>query len=160
MTYSQAFFLQARSAIEACQLLERESADLCQRLHFLQMATECTAKAIQARHLSKRPAFSHTAFTNAVLLIRLELVALRRSGDANAADSRFIRRVNSIIGFAQQVESLHPSVRARACNVEYPWEVHGIVLSPVKYRFSREFPRSKRLTLLTVLDSLLRRHGH
>lgn len=74
-----------------------------------------------------------------------------------------LRSFNRVKEFAIKIERLNPQVANRlgtGINVEYPWIVAATVESPVKYPFSRSYPRSKRLSLMDMLDNLLIFEGY
>ncbi len=123
------------------------------------MSLECVAKAYEARHLGLRPRFQHSAFSAYVAHIP---IAISMNAGPRPIGS-LLRSFNRVKDFAIKIERLNPQVANRlgtGINVEYPWIVAATVESPVKYPFSRSYPRSKRLSLMDMLDNLLIFEGY
>jgi len=159
VTLERAFFVQARSDLEAAIRLEASRCDNCQILHALQMAVEKTAKGYAQRFGTFRTV--HNAFSTGFPRIRTALLAdasvRRRMGLVSRQDlGRVLRSVERT---ATAVESLNPSVAGRAnANCEYPWtDAAGVTRSPARHRFGKPAGRVARLKLERFLDHVLAR---
>ncbi|MCA9598197.1 MAG: hypothetical protein KC776_33020 [Myxococcales bacterium] len=159
MTPERAFFVQARSDLEAAIRLEATRCDNCQILHALQMAVEKTAKGYAQRFGTFKTV--HNAFSTGFPRIRVALLAdssvRRRMGLTQRTElSRVLR---SVARTATAVEALNPTVAGKTNpNCEYPWtDPGGTTHAPARHRFGKAVGRVARLKLERFLDHVLAR---
>jgi hypothetical protein len=145
-----AYLRQSRSDYEIFKtLLSVPNTPLCQRLHYLQMATEKLSKALMTEG-AVRPARSHDAF------VRFLQAASRRPEIRRALGydrrTQFAAVINGILPQAQLVEDLSPEGPDHP-NPEYPWESGGSIISPLDYRFpGLHFENTRMIKLMKFLE--------
>lgn len=141
--WARAYARQAGSDWELYTLLEEQQANLCHRVHYLQMASEKIAKAYRFRDTDTpveqllRHHVGFTKFFNQFL--RSDRVLQMYQGK-NAQHRELIKRCNAL---AREVEALAPAAdrHNRPANPEYPWQ-HGL---EVFIPHDHDFPNLKLL---------------
>jgi hypothetical protein len=134
MTWSEAFREQARSDMEAYELLCGTNLPICHQLHYLQMWLEKLCKAHlwlpEAENTELR--YSHQVV--ATVLPRLIAAKWKSIGFDRRPDIAILRAL------CREVDLLHPQVDAngrRPDNVEYPWSTRGgAIRAPAKTKVS------------------------
>lgn len=133
--WAKAYAKQALSDLEAREILVRERAEKCHRLHFLQMAAEKACKA----YLTMANGHENVRKTHAYVERNLPIIA--RQFYAMINDNNTISRweVSEIKRIAHEIEVLAPACDdgdVREDNTEYPWQDgKGEVQTPCKYNF-------------------------
>jgi hypothetical protein len=134
-TWRTAYWKQARSDLAVFDAIDRYP--LCQRLHYLQMATEKLAKAYLSPTDGGKPRRTHKAFVRFLQICRTD----RRIRKAcNMARDQFRAHVNSLLDTAGRIEDLAPVGEVERPNPEYPWQENGRsgpIIAPVDYPFLR-----------------------
>jgi len=157
MTWRSAFFAQARADWRLfCELKQRTDVPMCQKLHYLQMATEKLAKAFSSSQTGQRPPRSHVALTRFLKVSKGRPEIRHRLGYQENYRS-FCAYIDSLLGIAQQIEQLAPVGDQEGPNAEYPWldPDSGDVVSPAEYAFP-EFSRQELLEFQHFTNTLFR----
>lgn len=147
MALSQAFRRQALSDWRTYQILVRQAADLCQQLHYLQMACEklCKAHQLAAGSKPQDVQSGHRSASKVLPAIIKQILSRQALGKISASEEQGINKRAK--KFAREVELLAPAVDdggRRPDNCEYPWKYDsGDVFSPLDYNF----PGMRVLTL-------------
>lgn len=165
MSPDSAWFLQARSDLQAALLLETHGGDTCQIIMHLQMCSEKLVKAYMKRSGNFRP--THQVTANYFRHLRDVVVA-----DPNFRSALMGRPASRHEVFAvlrglkrtmEKFESLNPSVaRLNRPNCEYPWELPGTTadeVPPVRHRFGAAVGRAARAKMYRLLDRILTSEG-
>ena len=114
-------------------LLATPNMPLCQKLHYLQMATEKLAKGLMTAPGAGEYGHTHDALVRfmQVARTRAEVRQVCRYSNARA----FSLYVESLLPVAQQIENLSPEGIPHP-NPEYPWvDGAGQLVSPLDYSF-------------------------
>ena len=123
----QALLVQAKSDLDVFRLLagqDRAAVPACHPLHYLQMATEKLAKAVQRRmHPQPPDKLSHVAFSQMPFQLRRRDVARALGWEQFSQFRGFLRSIRQL---CQAIEGLSPAVAGStrlidSPNVEYPW---------------------------------------
>lgn len=159
MSWSVAFFRQARSDNAVRRRLNHPDVEYSHRLQYLQMTTEKLAKGFASTSTAEQPPPpSHKAFVRLLQTLKVRPEIRRRLGYADAA--RFRAFIDSLLPLAEQIEDLAPSSAGQSRpNPEYPWAdpVTGIIHVPAEFRFAMFDPRNTRMIKLEQLvESLIR----
>ncbi len=134
MDWHTAFLLQAKSDYQILHmLLDVEGTPECHRLHYLQMSTEKLAKGLLTKPNGPRPAKTHKAFLTFLRISKGRADVQRVCGFKD--QKRFVTYINGLLSIAKTVEDLSPEGDDHP-NPEYPWEVGGVVHSPLEYPFT------------------------
>ena len=145
-----AYFRQARSDYETLQLLEEASAPFCQRLHYLQMATEKLAKGFATAPGGLQQPKVHRGYVQFLQQIkrRAELQIL-----CQCSPKQVTPYIDGLLPYARLIEDLAPANANDGPNPEYPWQGPGGVVAPADYAFSNlEFNARGMLNMLKFLD--------
>lgn len=145
-----AYFRQARSDYETLQLLEQSDASFCQRLHYLQMATEKLAKGFASAPGGSPPPKIHRGYVQFMQQIkrRSELQILCRCSPQQVGPY-----IDGLLPFARLIEDLAPANAHDGPNAEYPWATPDGVAAPADYAFSDlEFNVRGMLNMLKFLS--------
>lgn len=156
MTWRSAYFTQARNDYGVFREFKgRADVAMCQKLHYLQMATEKLAKAFLSPPAGQPPPRVHSA------LVRFLQMSKRRpeircqlgyEGNNNASCSY----IDSLLDVAGQIERLAPVGGEERLNPESPWAVDtGAVMCPVCYGFP-EFRRQEITDFQHLTDARFR----
>src|SRR5579862_172631 len=136
--YQELWWQQAKSDHDAFALLRREGGAECHLLHYLQMATEKTAKAYFWRSGSPPPR-SHAGF---VQFLRF-LGQVQKSKHQRIANlfsfkkfTDFQRWIHAVLPIAYQLEHLTPDLANDGPNPEYPWPHKKPIAAPVNHKFA------------------------
>lgn len=145
---------QARSDLEVFEVLKGQP--LCQRLHYLQMASEKLAKAfLPSLKSSARPARVHSVFVK--FLRTSKSFRQIRSASGIRDDRQFRAYIAGLLSTAHELENLAPVGDVDKPNPEYPWESSGQVISPLDYPFgSLQLADPKMVRLLKFIDMCLK----
>jgi hypothetical protein len=106
---------------------------LCQRLHYLQMATEKLGKAYLADG-NQRPPQVHQAFVRFLRVCR-DMADLHSACRMSAR--QFRAYIASLLDTARKIEALAPVGGVDKPNPEYPWQENGRIIAPVDYPFAQ-----------------------
>src|SRR5579872_455661 len=136
--YQQLWWQQARSDHDAFVVLRRAGSAECHLLHYLQMATEKTAKAYFWRSGSPPPT-SHAGF---VQFLRF-LGQVRQRDRQRVANLFSFKKfadfqgwIRAVLPIAYQLERLTPDLAHDGPNPEYPWTHARPRVAPVNYKFT------------------------
>jgi hypothetical protein len=163
MNWSQAFARQAKSDLDAREVLAREkSLPSCHALHYLQMACEklCKTAMIASGTDAAEVQRSHAHIAKQLPII-VKLYMSREAG-------RLPRQnwvVQAIRPLARKIELLNPAVQDGGQsleNCEYPWQIRdGSVIAPAdhKFEFSALFERAGVALLKIVRQVSLQLQG-
>ena len=144
------YFRQARSDYETLQLLEEASAPFCQRLHYLQMATEKLAKGFATEPGGPSQPKVHRGYVQFLQQIkrRSELQFL-----CQCSARQITPYIDGLLPYARLVEDLAPANANNGPNPEYPWQDQSGVMAPADYAFSNlEFNVRGMLNMLKFLE--------
>ena len=145
-----AYFRQAQSDYETLQLLEEVSAPFCQRLHYLQMATEKLAKGFATPPHGPQQPKVHRGYVQFLQQIkrRPELQVL-----CQCTPRQITPYIDSLLPYARLIEDLAPSNANNGPNPEYPWQGRDEVIAPADYAFANlEFNVRGMLNMLKFLE--------
>lgn len=130
--WARAYAAQALSDLEAREVLLAGGADLCHRLHYLQMAAEKVCKA----HLVLQNGEESVRKIHGYIASVLPIVARNALGFQRQASAW---QLDAIRRFAREIEVLAPACHeegTRPDNSEYPWQdAQGRVRVPCEYDF-------------------------
>ena len=127
---------------------------MCQKLHYLQMATEKLAKAFLSSP-SDKPPNVHKAIVRFLQTCKSRPEIRRQLGFDNQHEA-FRLYIDSILDLAGRIEDLAPVGGQERLNPEYPWlDGAGSVIAPASYGFS-EFGQQELLKFQNLTDSLFR----
>ncbi|MDQ2730314.1 MAG: hypothetical protein M3Y56_01530 [Armatimonadota bacterium] len=139
LDWHTAYLNQARADYERyLELSKRDEVPVCYQLQYLQMATEKLAKSFLSSAAGTRPPRVHDAFVEFVTVAKRRDDLRRLSGYTKS--SQFRAYVSSLLPKAREVEDLSPEGPDHP-NPEYPWDVGGIIISPLDYEFSSLDPK-------------------
>jgi len=138
----------------------------CSALHFLQMAVEKLAKAVQLkREPSASVESSHQAVSGLVRTLKRPDVTrvLGRSGKA----ARYRGSLESVRWALSALERLHPQLAGNGPNLEYPWSqwadgTEEDWVAPAQVRLDPAglaSPTYRNTAVLSFIDMLLERFG-
>ena len=145
-----AYFRQARSDYETLHLLEEASASFCQRLHYLQMATEKLAKGFATAPGGPQRPKVHRGYVQFLQQIkrRTELQVLCRRSPGQVTPY-----IDGLLPYARLIEDLAPANANGGPNPEYPWQEPGGVVAPADHAFSNlELNVRGMVNMLKFLD--------
>ena len=135
MDWSGAFLEQAKSDYEVFRLLNASRQSLCHRLHYMQMASEKTAKSFLCKKGSQsKPQKSHKVLTQFLHASKGHPFIRERLGFGDNYLA-YCTYIESIMDIADKIENLAPSGTKEQPNPEYPWLVDGAVYAPCQYAF-------------------------
>lgn len=125
---------QAKSDYAILELLRAASnVPLCQRLHYLQMATEKMAKGFLTPPGAGPYPKTHDAFVRFVRAARSRQYIRDACGFTRS--EAFSAYLDSLLPLAREIENLSPEGEEHP-NPEYPWEVNGAIYSPLRHPFA------------------------
>lgn len=156
MSWRSAYFAQAQDDYAVfCDFKRRTDIRMCQKLHYLQMATEKLAKAFLSPPAGGCPPMIHTALVRFLQISKGRPEIRRRMG--YGSDHRaYCSYIDSLIGIAMQIEALAPTSGKQQPNPEYPWvNQDGAVMTPATYSFS-EFRRQDLAKFQNLTNDLFR----
>jgi len=156
MTWRDAFFREADSDYIIFTEFNRARKPACQRLHYLQMATEKLAKAFLCSRKDRPPKPTHAAFVRLLKVIKGR-PEIRSKLGYGGNYSAFVSYIDSILDLAERIESLAPEgTRLDRPNPEYPWTTAtGDVVCPLDYPFHEILGRPRTPTSLPTLKTLV-----
>jgi len=154
--WQKAFLNQARSDWNAYQRTSDPRWPSCDRLHYLQMATEKLSKALLVAGDTKPQNLmgSHAAF---VTFMRAASKNRKLHEVLGLKKTPLKLHFKKLLPLAHEVELLAPALARNNPNPEYPWEdPSGKILAPVDYSFSlmdrlQESPQGLQLLKYTEL---------
>lgn len=155
MTWRKAYFIQAQNDyLIFSEFKKRPDISMCQKLHYLQMATEKLAKAFLSSPTDKPPNV-HKALVRFLQMSKRRPEIRRQLGFENRHEA-FRPYIDSILDLAGRIESLAPVGGLERLNPEYPW-VNGSdsVIAPANYSFP-EFGHQELVKFQNLTDSLFR----
>ena len=147
-TWRTAYLKQASSDLAVFDTIIKHP--LCQRLHYLQMATEKLAKAYLSPPGGERPLPTHKAFVRFLQVCRADRRIRQACG---MAGDQFRAHVSSLLEIADRVQDLAPAGDMEKPNPEYPWQdgKNGPIIAPVDYAFMRHQLDQPRMVKLLGL---------
>ncbi len=149
--WSRAYARQVISDLQVREMLIEQGAELCHRLHFLQMASEKVCKA----HLSAGSDNQDVRHSHAYIAAVIPVLARQFYSRRNLRSPLSHWQVVQLRRLANEVELLAPACDAgesRPDNSEYPWlDAQGEIQTPCEYRFPNIDDRDKSITLLVKL---------
>lgn len=157
MTWRTAYFTQAQNDYDVFREFKgRTDIAMCQKLHYLQMATEKLAKAFLSSATGGRPPRVHTALVRFLKMSKGRPDIRRRLGYAGKNSPAYCSYIDSLLDVAGRIERLAPVGGQERPNPEYPWEDdNGEVVCPVDYCFP-EFGRQEIVAFQHFTDGLFR----
>ena len=143
MSWRSAYLRQAQSDwVMFNRLTASADTPLCQRLHYLQMATEKLAKGLLTVSGGGPYPKTHDAF------VRFMRVAKSRPDIREACKftqaSAFNAYIDSLLPLGESIQGLSPEGDDHP-NPEYPWELREIIYTPVDYAFPEFALQSRRM---------------
>ena len=156
MSWRIAYFIQAQNDYGVFRELKRRAdIAMCQKLHYLQMATEKLAKAFLSPPSGARPPRVHTALVR-FLRMSKGRPEIRRQLGFEKNYRAYCTYIDSFLDLARRIEGLAPVGGEERVNPEYPWaDIAGNVLCPASYAFP-EFGRQEITSFQHLTDSLFR----
>ncbi len=156
MTWRKAYFIQAQNDYTIfCEFKQRTDVAMCQKIHYLQMATEKLAKAFLSPHTGAPPPRVHTALVK-FLRISKGRPEIRRQLGYGENYQAYCSYIDSLLEVAGKIENLAPIGDRERPNPEYPWQDNsGKVISPATYLFP-EFSRHEIVKFQHLTDGLFR----
>jgi hypothetical protein len=156
MTWRMAYFAQAQNDYGLFRELKgRSDVAMCQKLHYLQMATEKLAKAFLSPHAGSPPPRVHTALAR-FLRMSKGRPEIRRQLGYEGNYQAYCSYIDSLVGVAERIERLAPVGDQERPNPEYPWvDGTGNVVCPAGYAFA-EFGRQEIINFQCLTDGLFR----
>jgi len=156
MTWRQAFFTQARSDFTIFQeFKERPDIPYCQKLHYLQMATEKLAKGYLSPTNGNPPPKTHLALVRFLQISKGQPEIRRKLGFENNHRG-YSAYIDGLLHIADQIEQLAPVGNCDQPNSEYPWVTNGhSIISPTNYNFP-EFDKQALTKFQGLIMSLFR----
>lgn len=156
MTWRRAYFTQAQNDYGVFrEFKKRADVAMCQKLHYLQMATEKLAKAFLSPPSGERPPRVHKALAR-FLRISKGRPEIRRKLGYERNYRAYCIYIDSLLDLAERIERLAPVGGQERLNPEYPWaEDTGNVVCPARYGFP-EFGRQEITDFQHLTDALFR----
>lgn len=156
MTWRTAYFRQAQNDYGMFRELgKRTDVAMCQKLHYLQMATEKLAKAFLSPPSGGSHPHVHDALCNLLKFCKQRPDIRRLLGYENNYHA-YCSYIDSLLSVAERIEKLAPVGRQERVNPEYPWLDHdGNVVCPVSYSFP-EFGHQEIISFQKLTDALFR----
>lgn len=136
MTWRNAYFVQAQNDYQIFrEFKKRTDIAMCQKLHYLQMATEKLAKAFMSAPAGGPPPRVHTVIVGFLRMTK-NRPEIRRQLGFGFDQQAYGLYINGLIEVAEQIERLAPVGNEERANPEYPWiDGGGDVVCPVHYTF-------------------------
>ncbi len=156
MTWRRAYFTQALNDYDVFREFKRRAdVAMCQKLHYLQMATEKLAKAFLSPPTGQPPPRVHTALVRFLQISKGRPELRRKLGYAGNYHA-YCSYINSLLGVAERIERLAPVGGEERLNPEYPWATNADeVICPACYGFP-EFGRQEITDFQHFMDALFR----
>jgi hypothetical protein len=132
MDWRTAYLEQAAADYETFRELVKIGSPFCHQLHYLQMTTEKLAKGFLTSPGGPRYPKVHKAFVRFVIIAQSRFEFRRASRFKDT--SQFRAYMDSLRHKAQQIEDLSPEGEEHP-NPEYPWEIRGVIQTPLIYPF-------------------------
>jgi len=156
MNWRAAYFAQAMDDYGVFrEFKKRSDVRMCQKLHYLQMATEKLAKAFLSPPAGQRPPPVHSALVRFLRMSKGRPDIRRQLGYEKNYLS-YCSYIDSLLGLAERIERLAPVGDKERLNPEYPWEeAGGNVVCPARYDFP-EFERQELAEFQHLTDALFR----
>ncbi len=155
MNWREAYFSQAQDDYRIFrEFKQRTDIAMCQKLHYLQMATEKLAKGFLCSPNGEAPPKKvHGALVKFLKTSKGQPNVRRQLGYENYRT--YATYIDGILGIAERIERLAPVGYEERLNPEYPWETDDGVICPVYYDFS-EFSRQDIIKFQNLTDALFR----
>jgi hypothetical protein len=148
--WSRAFAQQAKTDLDAYELLTNSALPVSHRLHYLQMWLEKLCKAHQLKQ-SQQVEMTHQVVTK--VLPGLILQNWDRIDYGKEPDMKILKDL------CREIDLLHPQIDSggrRPDNVEYPWQGRsGKIETPARWEFAvaqRLFTNTGRLLVKVAAD--------
>lgn len=156
MTWRKAYFTQAQNDYRVFrEFKKRTDVAMCQKLHYLQMATEKLAKAFLSPPNGGCPPRVHTALAK-FLRISKGRREIRRQLGYGENYHAYCLYIDNLIDIAERIEHLAPVGDKEHVNPEYPWKDNtGVVICPATYHFN-EFKCQEIASFQHFTDNLFR----
>ena len=133
------------------KLLKEDDVPECQRLHYLQMATEKLAKGFLTQPGGPRYPKVHDAFARFVKKFAKLNLNLQRACRFEGNPAAYARCLDGLGDLAQKVEDLSPEGGDHP-NPEYPWEQNSLILSPLTHSSSDLDLREQSAKMVKLLN--------
>ena len=156
MTWRTAYFRQAQNDYGVFRELKcRKDVAMCQKLHYLQMATEKLAKAFLSPCSGRPPPRVHVALCKFLNMSKGRPEIRRLLGYENDYHA-YCSYIDRLLSVAERIEKLAPVGGQERVNPEYPWlDQDGNVVCPASYSFS-EFGHQEIISFQHLTDALFR----